>query len=204
MLHRARIYGFHELVIFMKSLLVIFSHGKESGPWGSKIQSLAAVAERLGGQVISIDYREHPVGIQHDQNAPGEADRRVGQLLSIEPPEHRKLVLVGSSMGGYVSTVATARLHVDGLFLLAPAFYMAGYANQDPTPRAKNTMIVHGWGDSVVPVQNSIRFAKLHQCDLHLLDGDHRLNDALPKIEALFEMFLKQVIAGCPIDQQSD
>jgi len=180
----------------MEKLLVVFSHGKESGPWGSKIRSLADVAERLGGTVISVDYKEHPVGVHHDQNALGEADRRVGQLLSIHPPEHGKLVLVGSSMGGYVSTVATARLKPDGLFLLAPAFYLTGYANQDPTPRAKRTSVIHGWIDSVVPVQNSIKFAKLHQCDLHLLDGDHRLNDAMPKIEPLFEIFLKQIIAG--------
>ncbi len=180
----------------MNNLLVVFSHGKESGPWGSKIKSLAAVAEGLGATVISIDYNEHPIGTQHDQNALGEADRRVGQLLSNQPPEHSKLVLVGSSMGGYVSTVATARLNVDGLFLLAPAFYLNGYENQDPSSKAKQTMIVHGWSDEVVPVKNSIKFAQLHQCDLHILDGDHRLNDALPKIEPLFEMFLKQVIAG--------
>lgn len=180
---------------YNNNLLVVFSHGKESGPWGSKIRSLADVVERLGGIVISIDYREHPTGTHHDQNGPGEADRRVGQLLSIQPPERGKLVLVGSSMGGYVSTVATARLKPDGLFLLAPAFYLNGYANQDPTPRAKRTSIVHGWNDSVVPVQNSIKFAKLHQCDLHLLDGDHRLNDSMPKIEPLFEIFLKQIIS---------
>ena len=178
----------------MNNLLVVFSHGKESGPWGSKIQSLAAISERLGGGVISIDYREHPKGTHHDQNVLGEPERRVEQLLSTELPERSKLVLVGSSMGGYVSTEASARLNVDGLFLLAPAFYLAGYANQDPTPRAKKTMIVHGWGDSVVPVRNSIKFAQLHQCDLHLLEGDHRLNDALTKIQLVFEMFLKQVI----------
>jgi alpha/beta superfamily hydrolase len=120
---------------------------------------------------------------------------KLSQLLSIQPPEHGKLVLVGSSMGGYVSTVATARLKPDGLFLLAPAFYLNGYDNQDSTPRAKRISIVHGWNDSVVPVQNSIKFAQLHQCELHLLDGDHRLNDALQKIEPLFEVFLKQFIA---------
>lgn len=179
----------------MKNLWVVFSHGKESGPWGSKIRTLAHVAERLGAQVISVDYREHPAGTIQDQNAEGEADRRVGQLLSIKFPEHSQLVLVGSSMGGYVSTVASIRLPVDGLFLLAPAFYLPGYANQDVTPRAKKTMIVHGWNDGVVPAQNSIRFAAQHQCDLHLLDGDHRLNAALPKIEPLFELFLKQVMA---------
>jgi hypothetical protein len=75
--------------LLMKNLLVVFSHGKESGPWGSKIRTLANVAERLGAQVLSVDYREHPVGTNHDQNVPGEADRRVAQLLSITPPEHR-------------------------------------------------------------------------------------------------------------------
>ena len=163
------------------NLLVVFSHGKESGPWGSKIRSLADVVEQLGGIVMSIDYREHPVGVHHDQNGAGEAERRVGQLLSIQPPEHAKLVLVGSSMGGYVSTVATARLKPNGLSLLAPAFYLNGYANQDPTPCANTTSIVHSWADTVVPVQNSIRFARLHQCDLHVVAGDHLLNDLYPR-----------------------
>lgn len=65
-------------------------------------------------------------------------------------------------------------------------------------------MIIHGWSDGVVPVQNSIRFARLHQCDLYLLDGDHRLNDALPKIEPLFEIFLKQTMEmpGFPLFDQ--
>ena len=178
----------------MNTVLVIFSHGKESGPWGEKFRDLADVAKRLGAEVISVDYREHPKGIHHDQNALGEADRRVGKLLSIPLLAHNKLVLVGSSMGGYASTVASERLKVDGLFLLAPAFYLAGYNIQDPTPHTKQTMSVHGWRDDVVPVENSIKFAQRHQCDLHLLNGDHRLNEALPKIELLFEIFLQQVM----------
>jgi predicted alpha/beta-hydrolase family hydrolase len=178
----------------MKNLLVIFSHGKESGPWGTKIEVLANVVKRLGGRVESIDYREHPTGVAQDPNAPGEADRRVGQLLSFQPPEHQQLVLVGSSMGGYVSTVASQWLPVDGLFLMAPAFYIPGFANQAPIAHAKNTLIVHGWGDDVVPVQNSVRYAQKTQCDLYLLDGDHRLNDVLPKIEVLFESFLQQIV----------
>jgi pimeloyl-ACP methyl ester carboxylesterase len=180
----------------MKNLLVVFSHGKESGPWGSKIQTLSKVAERLGAQAMSVDYSQHPAGTTQDPNAPGEADRRVAQLLTTTLPAHHQLVLVGSSMGGYVSTVGSTSLVVGGLFLLAPAFYLPGYAHQELAPGAKKTMIVHGWGDSVVPVQNSVRFAAQHQCDLHLLDGDHRLDAALPKIVPLFEMFLKQIEAG--------
>ena len=177
----------------MNKLLVIFSHGKESGPWGKKFLALAAVAKRLGAEVISVDYREFPKGTHHDQNAQGEADRRVKQLLSIALPEHDKLVLVGSSMGGYISTVASERMNVNGLFLLAPAFYLTGYKNLNPTPDVKQTMIVHGWQDEIVPVENSIKFAKHQLCDLHLLDGDHRLNNSLLTIESLFEIFLQQV-----------
>jgi alpha/beta superfamily hydrolase len=180
----------------MNPPLIIFSHGKESGPFGSKIKALVSVAERLGACTISVNYREDPVGVVHEQNAPGEAQRRVAQLLSLRLEKHTKLVLVGSSMGGYVSTIASAGIKPDGLFLLAPAFYLQGYECQNPVPCAGRTMIVHGWGDDIVPVENSIKFARMHVCDLHLLDGDHRLNDALPKIEHLFEMFLRQVGVG--------
>ena len=105
------------------------------------------------------------------------------------------LVLVGFSTGGCVSTVASARLQVDGLFLLAPAFYSTGNGNQEPVPRAQTSMIIHGWGNDVVPVQNSIGSAMTHSCELHLLDGGHGLNDALSKIEPLFELFLMQFMA---------
>ncbi|HCL11884.1 MAG TPA: alpha/beta hydrolase, partial [Alteromonas sp.] len=30
---------------------VIFSHGKESGPWGTKIRVLANIAEEMGCQI---------------------------------------------------------------------------------------------------------------------------------------------------------
>ena len=36
---------------------VVFSHGKESGPWGSKITAMAEVARGLEFDVLSVDYR---------------------------------------------------------------------------------------------------------------------------------------------------
>ncbi len=41
--------------------LVLFAHGKESGPWGSKIQHLAAITQRLDAQIVSPDYGDLPV-----------------------------------------------------------------------------------------------------------------------------------------------
>jgi alpha-beta hydrolase superfamily lysophospholipase len=163
--------------------IVYFAHGKESGPDGSKIRVLSDIALARGFQVESLDYR----GME-------DPDARVDKLLSraTEDP-HETLVLVGSSMGAYVSTVASTALRPAGLFLLAPALYLHGYANQDPAPGAGLTAVVHGWHDEVVPVDNAIRFARRHAAALHLLDGDHRLMDVLSHVGALFRDFLGRV-----------
>lgn len=176
--------------------LVIFSHGKESGPWGRKIQVLAALAEEWGADVLSVDYRP-PLAQDADAAAPmdraafhAECDRRVARLLAQPVAPARPLVLVGSSMGAYVATVASAALRPAGLFLLAPAFYLDAYAQPAPAPQAGHTTLVHGWDDIVVPPEHSIRYARAHRCSLHLLDGDHRLDAALPAIAPLFASFL--------------
>lgn len=52
----------------MSDTLVVFSHGKETGPYGRKIMQLIAVAESAGAQTISIDYRhtlDPDVRVQH-------------------------------------------------------------------------------------------------------------------------------------------
>ena len=71
-------------------------------------------------------------------------------------------VLVGSSLGGHVSAAAAARCSRAALFLLAPAFYMPGFEAYTPQDVACPTAIVHGWHDDIVPVENSIRWAREH------------------------------------------
>lgn len=159
--------------------LVIFAHGKESGPWGSKISHLADIARNLGAEVLSPDYRDL-----------SDPDARVERLLSMPIPSHDRLVLVGSSMGGYVSTVASKKLNPVGLFLMAPAFYMPGYDVQDPVPETNKVCMVFGWRDEVIPVENGIRFAQTYRSELHLLDADHRLDGVLREVGTLFKRFL--------------
>lgn len=163
--------------------LVIFAHGKESGPWGSKIKHLAAIADRHGCKVLSPDYSNLL-----------DPDARVQLLLSMDLLPHDRLVLVGSSMGGYVSTVASQRLKPAGLFLMAPAFYMPGYEVQEPVSGAERTCVVFGWQDEVIPVEHGIRFAQSQQAELHILDGDHRLNSVLTGVGTQFEQFLNSVL----------
>jgi predicted esterase len=162
---------------------ICFSHGKESGPWGSKIAAMADLARDRGFELDSLDYRG-----MDDQAA------RVARLVDNCRPLERPLVLVGSSMGGHVAAAASSQLeNVRGLFLIAPAVYMPGYEKLTPQPRARRIDIVHGWRDDIVPPDNSIRFAREHGATLHLIDGDHRLGDNLFEVNRFFNWFLDDV-----------
>lgn len=158
---------------------VVFSHGKESGPWGSKITAMADVARGIGMAVESVDYR----GID-DPSA------RVEKLVAAARDSGSPVVMVGSSMGGHVSAAAAARVAPLGLFLLAPAFYMSGLETQTPHEISCPTAIVHGWRDQVVPVEHSIRWAREHRAALHILDSGHRLEDQIATICGLLRAFL--------------
>lgn len=163
---------------------VIFSHGKDSEPWGGKITAMAEIARRRHLQVESIDYR----GID-DPLA------RVEKLLAFckqvcEPP-----ILVGSSMGGYVSAAVSSQVPTRAMFLLAPAFFMPGYEQYTPVPAECPIAIVHGWNDEVVPIENTIRFSKLYKSELHVLDSDHRLTADITQICQLLDSFLGRVLS---------
>lgn len=163
-------------------MYVIFSHGSESGPWGSKISSMAELARNEGFEAESIDYR----GVDDPEN-------RMTRLVSFCKNIKDPVVLVGSSMGGYVAAAASARLKPRGLFLLAPAFYLPAYRHQAPKPAKCPITIVHGWRDDVVPVENSFRYARRFNATLYVLDGDHRLRENIREISYLFEYFLVNV-----------
>jgi alpha/beta superfamily hydrolase len=159
--------------------LVCFAHGKESGPWGTKITHLAGVARGRGFTVMSPDYSG-----THDPK------ERVAQLLRLAP-KARVLVLAGSSMGGYVSAMACASLSPRALFLMAPALYFPGW-DEEPAACPRLTTVVHGWKDDVVPVDRALRFARRNAAALHLLDSGHTLTDQLPLLAKLFDDLLER------------
>lgn len=162
---------------------VIFSHGKESGPWGSKIKRLAAIARRFNLDVESIDYSDTM-----------DPDTRTQRLLdNLQGKKAEECILVGSSMGGYVTLQAAKEVPVAGSFILAPAIYMPGYADKAPQQPLPNLTIVHGWQDEIIPVEHSVRFARQQDCTLHLVNDDHRLMNSLPQIELWFSAYLNQL-----------
>lgn len=166
--------------------LVVFAHGKESGPWGTKITQLAEVAKRRGYEVLSPDYSH-----THDPH------ERVAHLRQLAPAATKTLVLVGSSMGGYVSAMACAELRPQALFLMAPALYFPGW-EEEPSGVPALTAVVHGWNDDIVPAECGIRFAQRHRSTLHMLDSGHTLNEQLPVLSTLFDDFLLRATLAHP------
>ena len=164
------------------ALQVIFSHGQESGPWGTKIKIMSKHATKLGCKVISVDYQ----GITN-------ADDRVLKLIKICADIPDPICLIGSSMGGFVASAAANKIGAIGLFVLAPAYYMEGF---DYSPfEAPNipTQIIHGWRDNIVPVENSIKYAHENLATLHIIDGDHSLTENIQEINQYLENFLNSI-----------
>jgi pimeloyl-ACP methyl ester carboxylesterase len=159
---------------------VIFSHGQESGPWGTKIRAMAELVRGKGCEADSIDYR----GI-------ADPTERVEKCIAECADIDDQLVLVGSSMGGHVATAAAAETGAAGLFVLAPAYYMEGYEELTPLPPSVPISIVHGWHDDVVPVENSIRYARECAATLHIVNGDHRLTANIDEINDYLSLFIE-------------
>ena len=144
---------------------------------------MAQVAQALQFDVLSVDYR----GIDEPLSRVEKLVQAVSDLST--PP-----VLVGSSMGGYVSAAAVSRVPVRAIFLLAPAFYMPGFEQYTPQDVAVPTAVVHGWHDDIVPVDNSVRWAREHHATLHVLNSNHRLEDQIAAICSLLRDFLLKAV----------
>lgn len=158
---------------------VVFSHGSDGSPWGTKIKALAEIARAEGYGAESVDYR----GI----DSPTE---RMSLLMNFCKELQGDLVLVGSSLGAYVALGCASNLHARGLFLMAPAIYVEGLPPLRGPALDCPVSIIHGLRDDVVPYEHSIRFAKAVGAPVHLLDDDHRLHTHIRLVRYLFEYFL--------------
>ena len=159
--------------------IVIYNHGKDSTPWGEKTIGFAEVTKRHNYSFESPDYRLQP-----------DPDKRVEQLLTLNLSSYDEIVLVGSSMGAYVATVASETIKLKGLFLLAPAFYLPDYRKTAFKPTAEAIRVFHGWQDTIVPPENSWRFCHKYCIRLNLYDTDHRMLSVMPQLIDEFNRFL--------------
>ena len=163
---------------------IIFSHGQESGPNASKITRLDAIASARGYQTQRPDYGT--------EAGPIARIAQLQQIIASLPGQ--RLILVGSSMGAYISGMCSLNATIDGLFLLAPPVFFRGL-HAPLQLRCQHTTIVHGWHDELIDPCEVVALARAHQAKLVLLADDHRLSAAMPSIEVEFAHFLNQIEA---------
>ena len=160
---------------------IILSHGRESGPNATKITRLDEIASARGYHCQRPDY-----------GTEAEAAARIEKLLTHIDGNAASRVLAGSSMGAYISAMASLQVDVAGLFLLAPPIFFRGTEAAMRLRCAKVT-IIHGWHDELIDPAEVIGFARAYGAKLVLVKDDHRLKNSMPAIEHEFALFLAEL-----------
>ena len=167
---------------------ILLSHGSDSGPEATKVSALAALAEARGWRTQRPDYREDDA-----RGYAASVALRLARLNAAIEACEKPPLLVGSSMGAFVSALASLEHPVAGLFLLAAPGAIPGFHNALDVRQDVPTMLIHGWRDELCPLDDIYAFASRRQLPLLILDDEHRLSNSLPTIERQFAAFLGAV-----------
>ena len=164
--------------------MIIFAHGLEGTPNGSKIQTL----RDSGIEVIAPDFQGMPL------------IERVALLekISLDYAD-KKPILGGSSYGGLTAAIVAMRFpdRFRGLLLCAPALHLKEPPVDDSTiliaPKGMPTVIIHGIDDDIVPISCSIEYAERSGEDIiefNQVNDGHRLSESHNEILDALEKIL--------------
>ena len=141
---------------------LVFLHGLESGPHGSKYHAL-----------LDID----PDIIAPDCSGLDDIHERldvIGKCLA----DIERMVLVGSSFGGLAAVLFAQqpenRNRVAACLLCAPAISLAAPGEITLVP--PRTIVLQGTQDDLVPWKESEKFCEAHGLRFVKVDDDHRLS----------------------------
>ncbi len=161
---------------------IYFLNEQESEPFGIWTASLAEIARRRSCH------------IHHCSSPKLRPDLQIRKFLWEVDSDGPETILVGCGVEGYVATVASEALNPAGLFLMAPAFYLPDYAQQNLRSKAGKTILVHGWRDNILQPQRSIHFSQESDVELHLYPAGHALEESREAVEDLFDSFIGDVL----------
>ena len=152
----------------------ILSHGFESGPDATKVTALAEAAERLGWTTERPDYTD--LDARTEVSRVGDVPARLQRLVGLAADAASRggpVVLGGSSLGAYVSAIASLQVPTRALFLMVPPLGMGPMPALDAAPVPLS--VVHAWHDELIPAAGVIEWARARSARLLLLDDNHRL-----------------------------
>ena len=168
---------------------LVFLHGKESGPAGSKSKALAEACQAAGAGFWAPDFQAWP-----------EPAGRLQAALSMQPRQYpgQKLIVAGSSLGGYLALRLAQAWKPQAMLLMAPAVGMQGYPDPASPPAPSCPCFVcAGLQDETVCPDNIRLWASRSALPPNVLfcPDTHRLGNSLPLILDMFG----QCLAACRI-----
>ena len=168
--------------------MIIFAHGLEGSPNGSKIRAL----REAGFEVIAPDFQGMAL-----------AERVVLLQQICEGHREVKPVLAGSSYGGLAASIVAMQMPdaFRGLLLCAPALHLDEPPVSEETilvaPKGMKTIIIHGVGDDVVPISCSVEYAERSGNDIvafHQVNDGHRLAGSHKEIIDAAQLLIGETI----------
>ncbi len=148
---------------------------------------MARAAEAVGWSTERPDFSDIDAG-----GNIGDIALRLQRLVERCQSAPRPLVLAGSSMGAFISGLASLQIRCAGLFLLAPPVVLDGFSRR-LSAAVQPTVVVHGWHDELIPAGDVVRWAQRRHDRLILLDDNHRLEAHVDYIADEFARFLQSL-----------
>jgi len=169
----------------------ILSHGFESGPDATKVTALAEVAQRLGWTHERPDYTD--LDARSAVSPVGDVPERLQRLIRLAAAAAQRgpVVLAGSSLGAYISAIASLHVPTQALFLMVPPTKMGPMPALDAA--AVPTSVVHAWHDELIPPAEVIAWAQARAARLLLVDDGHRLGNHVEASAREFEVLLRSL-----------
>lgn len=151
---------------------ILLLHGLEGSSQGFK----ATFLRSLLPEIVTPDFE-------------GSLEERMAQLDPIINDSSVPWVIIGSSFGGLMATLAAGQYpqRVRKLILLAPALTRPFLTESPPDPIAIPTVIYHGMHDTVVPLEPVQQIAEqiFTQVAFHVVDDDHALHQTVQTLDWL-------------------
>ena len=135
---------------------------------------VADAAERLGWTTERPDYTD--LDARREISPVGDVPARLRRLVDIAAGAVARggpVVLGGSSLGAYISAIASLQVPTRALFLMVPPLAMGPMPALDAA--RVPTSVVHAWHDELIPATGVIEWARARSARLLLLDDSHRL-----------------------------
>ncbi len=165
----------------MTKTTLVFLHGLESGPHGSKYHAL-----------LELD----PALIAPDCSGIDDLEARLA-VIEASLAGVERMVIVGSSFGGLAALLFAQRepnrSRVAACLLCAPAFSLPETADICWVP--ERTVVLHGTEDDIVPFRASEEFCGPRGIELVAVKDDHRLSQSRERMLELAGKLLRGSVA---------